>query len=307
MTYRALNAFLIRSIAVGLLLVLGGAVGGTSNVNETCRGVVGGPTVALAQSDLPAGEPISPGDEPIQLFNGKNLDGFYTFLQDTKYEDPRQVFRVTDGMLHITGDGLGALTTKKAYRDYHLVLEFKWGPRVWGNRKDRTRDSGLLIHSNGPDGGYNGIWMPSLEVQIIEGGMGDYILVAGNDKDGKPLPISVTCEVDRDRDGEVIWKKGGKRETFDLKNRKRINWYGRDPDWEDKLGFRGKHDLDKTLTEWTRFDVICDGGHVQNFVNGKLVNEAFDVTPSAGRIQLQTELAEIFFRKFELRKIEKKD
>ena len=112
--------------------------------------------------------------------------GFYTWLKDDRYQDPRQVFRVTDGLLHITGDGLGALTTKKAYRDYHLVLEFKWGPRVWGNRKDRTRDSGLLVHSNGPDGGYNGIWMPSIEVQIIEGGMGDYILVAGVDKDGKP-------------------------------------------------------------------------------------------------------------------------
>jgi hypothetical protein len=35
-------------------------------------------------------------------------------------------------------------------------------------------------------------------------------------------------------------------------------------------------------------------------INGTLVNEAFDVTPSAGRIQLQAELAEIFFRRWEL-------
>jgi hypothetical protein len=30
------------------------------------------------------------------------------------------------------------------------------------------------------------------------------------------------------------------------------------------------------------------------------VNEAFDVSPAAGKIQIQTELAEVFFRKIEL-------
>jgi hypothetical protein len=248
---------------------------------------------------LAAAEPVRP-TEVIKLFDGKTLGDCYTYLKDTRYEDPRKVFRVTDGMLHITGDGLGSIITKQEYADYHLVLEFKWGEKTWQNRMDKTKDSGLLIHSRGADGGYGGTWMPSIEVQIIEGGMGDYIMVAGNDKDGKPVPITLTCESARDRDGEVIWQKGGQRETFDLKNRKRINWYGRDPDWADKLGFRGKDDLDNSQTEWTRFDVICDGGHIQNYVNGTLVNEAFDATPESGRIQLQTELAEIFFRRWEL-------
>jgi hypothetical protein len=248
---------------------------------------------------------ISPKDGVIQLFDGKSLDGLYTFLQDAKYEDPRQVFRVTDGLLHITGDGLGGVTTKNSYRDYHLVLEFKWGPRTWGNREKRTRDSGLLVHSQGADGGYGGIWMPSIEVQIIEGGMGDFIMVAGNDKDGKPVPMALTCEVDRDRDGEVIWKQGGQREVFDMKNRKRINWFGRDPDWEDKIDFRGPQDPDSPVGQWTRFDVRCEGGHIETFVNGVKVNEAFDAQPQEGKIQLQTELAEIFFRRWELHPLDK--
>jgi hypothetical protein len=167
---------------------------------------------------------ISPTDGVIKLFDGKSLDGLYTFLKDTKYEDPGHVFRVTDEMLHVTGDGLGSIITKDEYRDYHLVLEFRWGPRTWGAREEKTRDSGLLIHSVGADGGYGGTWMPSIEVQIIEGGMGDFILVAGTDKEGKPVPLSLTCEAARDRDGEVVWKKGAPKETFDLKNRKRINW-----------------------------------------------------------------------------------
>ncbi|HUG91541.1 MAG TPA: DUF1080 domain-containing protein [Planctomycetaceae bacterium] len=243
---------------------------------------------------------IRPDEKPIRLFNGKSLDGLATWLKDTQREDPRQVFRVTGGLLHITGDGLGAVITQEAYRDYHQVLEFKWGERTWGARKDRAKDSGLLIHSNGADGGYNGTWMPSIEVQIIEGGVGDFILVSGPDEKGKPVPLSLTCETGRDRDGEVVWQKGGTRETFDLQNRKRINWSGRDPDWKDERGFRGKNDVESPDGQWTRLDVICDGGHIQVYVNGKLVNEAFDSQPQQGKIQLQAELAEVFVRRWEL-------
>lgn len=259
--------------------------------------VVGLPVGASGQE---AAEAIRPANGVIRLFDGKSLRGLYTWLQDTKYEDPRQVFRVTDGMLHITGDGLGAVITRQAYRDYHLVLEYKWGERTWGNRAQRARDSGLLIHSTGADGGYRGIWIPSIEVQIIEGGTGDFILVTGNDEEGRPVPLSLTCEVDRDRDGEFIWKKGGQRMTFDLKNRRRINWFGRDPDWTDTLGFRGRQDVESPVGQWTRMDVICDGGRIQVFVNGVQVNEALDCFPRAGKIQLQSELAEVYFRRWEL-------
>lgn len=243
---------------------------------------------------------IAPEDGVIRLFDGKSLEGFYTWLKETGYKDPGRVFRVTDGMLHVTGDGLGAIVTKDAYRDYHLVLEYKWGERTWGKRKNRTKDSGLLIHSVGPDGGYNGTWMHSIEVQIIEGGVGDFILVAGKDENGRPLPISLTCETARDRDGEVVWKKGGKRETFNLKNRRRINWFGRDPDWKDELGFRGSRDPDSPGGKWTRLDVIAEGGRIEVYVNGTKVNEAFEASPSAGRLQLQSELAEIFIRRWDL-------
>jgi len=238
--------------------------------------------------------------EVIRLFDGKSLAGLYTWMQETKYEDPGNVFRVTDGMLHITGDGMGGLLTKEEYRDYHLILELKWGPRTWGRRKKATKDSGLLIHSQGADGGYGGIWMPSIEVQIIEGGFGDFLLVTGNDKDGSPVPLAITCETDRDRDGEVIWKEGGKRETFNYQKSRRINWYGRDPDWKDEIGFRGSQDVESPDGEWTRFDVICDGGHIIVNVNGVKVNEGFAANPSHGRLQLQTELAEVFIRRWEL-------
>lgn len=244
-----------------------------------------------------AAKSIRPTEGATKLFNGKNLEGLYTWLKDTKREDPRKVFRVTDGMLHITGDGLGSVITTHEYRDYHLVLEFKWGDKTYEPRTNKAKDSGLLIHSVGEDGGYSGTWMPSIEVQIIEGGCGDFILVAN---DQVKTPFSLTVEAALDRDKEVIWQKGGNRQTFDMQNRKRVNWYGRDPDWKDELGFRGKNDVESPAGQWTRMDAICDGSHIQTYVNGILVNEAFESHPQHGKIQLQAELAEVYFRRWEL-------
>lgn len=260
------------------------------------------PTVMRAADAAPKSpdDAITPTDGVIKLFDGKTLGDTYTWLKDTKREDPRKVFTVADGMIHVSGDGYGCITTNKRYRDYHMVVEFKFGERTWHEREDKARDSGVLVHSNGKDGAYGGNWMPSIEVQVIEGGVGDFLMVGGVDNDGKLVPISLTCNVGRDRDGEVIWQKDGKPETIKKGNSKRINWYGRDPDWKDERGFRGKDDVESPHGEWTRIDVYCRDGHIETFVNGTKVNEANDVTPRAGRLQLQTEMAEIFYRRWEL-------
>ncbi len=247
-------------------------------------------------------EPVGklPDSGPLKLFDGKSLNGLYTWLKDTKREDPRKVFTVEDGVLHISGDGWGCVTTEKPYENYHLVLEFKWGDKAWHERTSAARDSGLLISSNGADGGYQGIWMPSIEVQIIEGGVGDFILVNGPDKEGNPVPISLSTNVKKDRDGELVWSEDGEKQTFNAKNRRRINWFGRDPDWKDELGFRGKNDVESPHGEWNRLDVLVQDGHVQVFVNGVKVNEAFDIEPRQGKLQVQSELAELFVRRWEL-------
>lgn len=243
---------------------------------------------------------IAPTDGPIVLFDGKTLGDCYTWLKESQLADPKQVFRVDDGLLHVTGDGLGCLTTNKSYRDYHLVLEYKWGEKTWHERENSARDSGLLIHSNGVDGGYSGIWKPSLEVQIIEGGVGDFVFVGGNDKAGKPVPLSLTAHVTHDRDDEVVWNEKGPEETYGNAKRRRINWKDRDPDWADKKGFRGPKDVDSSGQQWTRMDVFADGDRITTFVNGVKVNEAYNSQPTEGQIQLQTELAEVFFRRWEL-------
>ncbi len=252
----------------------------------------------VSAEDANGKEPISPREGAIRLFNGMDLGGLYTWLKDTKYQDPHNVFTIQDGMLHISGNGIGYVCTKKEYKNYHLIVEFKWGEQTWGERKDRARDTGVLVHCVGPDGNYANRFMASIEAQIIEGGVGDFIIVPGKYADGSPVPLSLTAEVTKDRDGETVWKKGDRKKTFSAGQR--INWLGRDPDWKDTLGFRGKNDIDGPHGEWTRMEVICDGGHIINKVNGVVVNEAFDAYPSAGKILIQSELAEVYIRRWEL-------
>lgn len=239
-------------------------------------------------------QPIVP-TEKIDLLAGGKLAEFYTWLQDTKRDDPRQVFTIRDGVLHITGDGLGCITTHKAFRNYHLVAEFKFGEKTFRERAEKGKDSGILVHSFGEDGAYNGIWMRSFEAQVIEGGCGDFIVVRGAMPNAAELAL--TAEVKPGTKDQWIWHAGGERREFP---RGRVNWFGRDPQWKDERGFRGKNDVESPSGQWTRMDVICDGATITNVVNGTVVNRAVDCRPAAGRIQIQTELAEIEYRKLEL-------
>lgn len=247
--------------------------------------------------------------EKIDLFNGRDLTNWYTWLDDDHYEDRRGVFTVQkDGILRISGDGFGGLTTKREYANYYLVLEYRWGTETFGSRKDRARDGGLLLHCQGADGNFGGSaekrgpWMTSLECQIIEGGVGDILVLRGTDPQGKPMIASATCEITRDRDNEAVWTPGGKREVFSTG---RINWEKRDPDWKDALGVRGPHDVDSPGQEWTTLECFCRDNTLTYRVNGVVVNRATDVTPSHGKILLQTEGAEMFVRRLELQPLPK--
>ncbi|MEX0884402.1 MAG: family 16 glycoside hydrolase, partial [Cyclobacteriaceae bacterium] len=63
--------------------------------------------------------------KPQKLFNGQNLDGWYTFLKERgKNNDPKNVFTVKNGIIHISGEEWGCITTEEEFEDYKLVVEF---------------------------------------------------------------------------------------------------------------------------------------------------------------------------------------
>jgi hypothetical protein len=94
-----------------------------------------------------------------------------------------------------------------------------------------------------------------------------------------------------------VFEPGGSPVTL---LRGRINWWGRDPEWKDVLGFRGENDIENPVGEWNTIECIVQAQEILIYLNGTLVNRAIDVHPRRGRIQIQSEGAEIFFRRIDL-------
>lgn len=261
-----------------------------------------GSSPALAQETTATIKPTG----IIKLFDGKSLANFEPWLVDQHSTDPERVFTVVDQIdgapaIRVSGQIWGGLLTKQAYRDYRLIVEFRWGGATWGERKDRARDSGVLLHAQGRLGNtgkdFNGPWLRSIEFQIIEGGVGDILPVAGYGENGEQIRPAVTTTTRKDRDGETVYDPKGTPNTL---SSGRINWWGRSEDWADRLGFRGAQDVESPGLEWTRIEAVVDGGTLTYYVNGRQVNAASDSTFKEGRIMIQSEGAEIYFRRIEL-------
>lgn len=252
---------------------------------------------SLEADDNAEGLPVAP-KEVIRLFNGTDLTGLTTWLKDTQREDPRRVFRVTDGILHLTGDGMGYVATEKPYRDYRLVVEYKWGQKTDGEKY--VRNSGILLQATGPDGGAGGAWPSCVECQLAQGCVGDLIVIRGQDAEGEVIPVQLTAESEVAPDKKRRrWSLGGEPKTYPA-TRGQLWWSQHDWDFAELLDTRGKDDVESPLDEWNHVECVCDGHRIKVIVNGKTVNECYDVFPAAGRILLQTEGFEILFRKFEL-------
>jgi hypothetical protein len=233
--------------------------------------------------------------------------------------DPERLFRIEQdaagrALLRVTGHGMGGLITKRRYRDYRIVVEFRWTGHTWGSREKNARDNGLLLHCNGRPGNwapsgakftgkFESTFMKSVELQIIEGGVGDILVLDGWQEDGTRWPTTLRARCSKDRDGEPVFDKNAELRPFEGF---RLNWWGRDQDWKDEIGFRGKQDVESPIGEWTRVEAIVRGGDLTYFVNGILVNEAKDCSMTEGRIFIQTEGAEILFRKLDLEPLEAK-
>jgi len=268
-------------------------------------------TLATAANPPAAASAAIVPDKKIVLFNGKDLTNFYTHLVGHKYKDPNRVFTVVDQVdgapaIRVSGEDWGGFISKENYANYHLVFEFKWGDITWGTRKDRTMDSGVLVHAQGPDGNsrpdFNGPWMYSIEYQLIEGGTGDFIRVGGHTADGKPRPVpSLTGTVTLMRNGQYNWDPNGQTRTFDATTGGgRQNWYGRDPDWKDVLGYRGAQDVENPVGQWNKGEIICKGDTIICILNGKTVNIGTKASLTSGKLLFQSEGAEIFFRRIDL-------
>ena len=211
----------------------------------------------------------------IILFDGSNLNSFDTFLKTQGLNsDPDHVFRVEDGAIHISGKEMGYLITKQPYHDFYLRAEFKWGEGTFGERAGQARDSGILFNVQGEQK----VWPRSIEFQITEGGTGDFWMT----------------------DGAALTGRDGKRVIGPPGSAQKIDHFGKGPS-QNVTGFRDSiGDLEKPHGEWNVLELVTQGNNVKQYVNGKLANEGTDPSPTAGKILLQSEGAEVFFRNIKL-------
>ena len=211
--------------------------------------------------------------------------------------DPKQVFTVVqvDGKpaIRISGEMFGALTGQQEYSDFHLRLEFKWGEKKWPPRENVVRDSGILYYAVGPHGASpNKAWMRSLECQVQEHDVGDYWGVAG-------AIVDVAGERRTVADGKeplIHFRKGAPALTVEGPTPRAIKAF----------------DNEKPTGEWNTVEVLCLRGTCVHAVNGRvnlvLTNPRQPADGGAaplrsGRLQLQTEGAEVFYRNIAVRPI----
>jgi Domain of Unknown Function (DUF1080) len=228
------------------------------------------------------------------LFNGKDFTGWYTYLPSTgRNSDPKHVFKWENGMVHILDipesdekQEFGYLSSEREFSNCRIRVEFKWGTKRFVPNNENKRDSGLLYFFNGPDK----IWPRSLEFQIQETDVGDLWILEDS---------RITTKVETE--GFPMYVLSGPLRT---QSRGRIIKFG---DFEDRGG-------------WNTLELVLDADKATQMVNGRVVMRAWDIKQqspdkqspdkpgeylpvSGGRIMLQAEGAEVWFRNLTMKPI----
>jgi len=232
------------------------------------------------------------------LFNGQNLENWDKYAGSSlggdfdsisKAATLESVFSVVEengeNIIRISGELNGSLATKDSYENYHLRLVFKWGERVYSQR-----NSGLLYHSFGEIGTAFGTWMTNIECQLMHQNLGDTYLM-----------VNTTCESEatkQEGNNDFVYTPGSEVLAFG----KHLN----------APMIRKSSDNENPLGEWNTVDLYCFGGTAVHVVNGVVVMENKNtgtyeegsIKPlTSGKIQIQSEGAELFVKSVDIEMI----
>ncbi|MEO1449608.1 MAG: DUF1080 domain-containing protein [Bacteroidota bacterium] len=199
-----------------------------------------------------------------------------------------------DLIIRNTGEYYGCLVTKAEFENYHFQLKFKWGATKWAYRKDLLMDSGILYHSIGPHGvEFWRSWMLSQEFQIMEGHTGDFWSQATSEIDIRAYKPEFNLDPVAHPSQDYV--------PISMQSPYK-NYCMRSSNFERPVG------------EWNTLDLFCFGDKSLHMVNGEVVmilqnsrymDENGTYLPlTKGKIQLQSEAAEVFFKDIRIRPID---
>ena len=259
-------------------------------------GVLAGAGLASLLPYPALGQAGSGGDwQP--LLNGRDLTGWTFFQHGVGSQDRDGVIAFHDGEMHVLGPeytgpdnpGMGYIATIEEYGDYHLSLEYKWGPRRYAPRELAKRDSGILYHV---PSGRDFLWPDCVEYQIMEQSTGDAIPV--NHRAIQAISAGGLPSWPRDVPGNTQYAP-----QIDAGSNLRQH-------------IRADGNFD-TLEGWNTVELICRGDSAAHVVNGRIVTALYGLqaqqdgdrsryaSVTRGRILLQIESAEISFRNVKIR------
>lgn len=124
---------------------------------------------------LAAGCATTPRNRGVELFNGKDFDG-WTFCME-KDADPMQTWSVGDGVIRCTGTPRGYIRTKTSYHDYRLTCVWRF---VKLDPNPKVNNSGIFVHIQPPDV----VFPEAIQCQGLYQHQGDLILEGGASSDG---------------------------------------------------------------------------------------------------------------------------
>ena len=214
-------------------------------------------------------------------------------LNKDQYDVFTMIEENQEAVLRISGEIYGCVVTKEEYENYHLRLQVKWGDIKWHPRKDKLKDSGILYHSIGPHGAESWrSWMLSQEFQIMQGHFGDFWSQANSAIDIRAfLPEYIMNPV---ADESQAFLPMGTGEAIP-------GYCMRSANYENPDG------------EWNTVELICFenksihivNGHVVMILrNSRYVENGVGVPMNKGKIQLQSEACEVFYKNIEIRSLE---
>ena len=213
--------------------------------------------------------------------------------------DPKKVMNMIEQngeqVLYITGEIYAGLTTLAEFSNYHLKIQFKWGDKQWAPRLKDKRDSGILYHARGEHGAFWNVWMESLEFQVQETDMGDFVAL-------------------NEVNGLIPAKKEGKIYKY-VPGGDSIIIFGANANAPRSEGYcHITASAENPHGEWNNLEILCLNNNSIHVVNGKvvmvvrnaqhIVNGKSEILNS-GKIQLQSEAAECYYKNAEIKSIKK--